>query len=150
MIMGRRQGAKNRSSTAAQASRRRLSTEFQELAARAGVNLLELISQQHEEAAVHFMVAVMQDFNQPMPIRMEAAQQIAIWARGAPKPWYHDGATIDPVAANAVIAEDKRLEAIQHRMQDLHDQGVPVSRWPADLRTVIDPIIARLEAEKHL
>jgi hypothetical protein len=150
--MGRRQGAKNRATPARDI--RQTAAAFQKLAAHATVNRLQFEAQRHEADVVRLMRGLMSDITVPVDQRIAASKLLATWARGLPKPWFHDGKTIyaDDITSSGLtvaqqVAEAERLTAISAEVDRLVAARVPWRDWPADVRAAVEPLMAAAVAE---
>jgi hypothetical protein len=148
--MGRRSVTKLDPQEAKQVIRR----HFRRLATSSGINLAQLTAQMHEEEAVQFFVGVMRDVTAALPIRMAAADKILVYARGIPKPWFHQGETVDPNATGATgnsVAEEIEATRVTTELcvelDALVCRQVPSERWPERIRAIAGDLIAYYSEE---
>jgi hypothetical protein len=111
-----------------------------------GINLAQFRAQLYEEQAVELLAGFMNDITLPAPFRRDCAKDVLLYARGAIKPWEHDGVSVDISATGrtgATIGEEieaARLTAAAYEaINRLCMRQVPVDAWPEELRAFADP-----------
>ncbi len=113
-----------------------------------GLNMAQLRAQTHEEGMVDLLATMARNGDVPYAIRRQCAVDVITFARGNPKPWLHDGKSIDPGSLGETgntIADE--IEAAKHttslwkQIDWLRANNVPPAQWPEDVRQVAGDLI---------
>lgn len=132
----------------AEAARRAAAAYLQARSKLSGVNMVQLHAQMHEVACVEQLVEFVHDTTLPPALRRDCAKDVLHYARGTPKIWLHDGASVDVRApsprdpAHRKVADDirevKDISALYQELNALVSAGVHTSDWPDAVKALVD------------
>lgn len=135
-------------------ARQAVARHMRRLMSTSGVNMAQFKAQVYEEAMVDLLAGFAMDAGQPPSFRRDCAKDVLSYARGAIKPWIHDGETIDPSATGdsgspvreEIEATRVTAEAYQE-LDDLVRRKVPPEQWPERIRALAGEAIAYYAGE---
>jgi hypothetical protein len=132
----------------ADAARRVAAAFLHERSKRSGINMSQFTAQLHEIRCVETLVGFASDDTLPEPFRAQCCKDVIELARGKPKVWLHDTATINPAAPSLRdpehrtvaddIAEVKTMSACYEELNALVSAGVHTNDWPDRVRDLVD------------
>jgi hypothetical protein len=122
-------------------------------------NVTQFTAQLHEKDMVELLASFAQDTSGAIPpaLRRQCAIDVLTFARGQPRPWLHDGLTVDPNSPgqsgfNATVAEEiaaaKLTADLYRQLNDLTARNIHPRDWPENIRAISTDIVAYYEAEE--
>jgi len=142
-------GRRSLSTMGPKEAREVIGSHFRRLTSSTGVNMAVFRAQLHEEEMVKVIAGIALDPLQLPSIRISAASKVLEIARGAIRPWVHDGQTVDPRAegiTGATVGEEiqaARMTAeLYEEINALTMKRVPPEQWPESVRLAAGNLLA--------
>jgi len=120
------------------------------------VNVTQFTAQLHERDMIELLVDMAENVTMPPSIRRQCAIDVLTFARGQPRPWIHDGETVDPnmpgtSGLGATVGQEieaaRQTAKLHQQLAMLSASNVHPRDWPEEVRQIAGDMVAFYEQE---